>query len=77
MVWSGLYIVATTAMLAEGLLRNIQRSYIYLLMLNIGLTIVFICLILYLTIEVFPATIVTTGIILLVVGCIPVAYNNL
>jgi hypothetical protein len=60
-----------------GLLRNIKRTYIYLLLANIALTAVFICILLFATQPPFPAALATLVLCLLAIGAVPVAYNNL
>ena len=77
MVWSIFYILVALAMIIQGFLRNIKRTYIYIMTVNIFLTMVFICVILYLTVQVFTATLVTVILVLLSVGAIPIAYSTL
>ena len=77
MIWSGFYILMAVVMVIQGCLRNIKRAYIYLMVVNIFLTIVFLCVILYFTIQVFEATLVTVILLLLAIGSIPIAYSNL
>jgi hypothetical protein len=77
MIWCGWYILCLLAMVIQGALRNIKRTYIYLLVLNILLTMVFVCLLLFLTVSVFPATLVTVILVMLSVGAVPIAYSNL
>ena len=48
-----------------------------MILANITLTAVFICLLLFFTVQLFIATLVTIVLFLLVVGAVPVAYNHL
>jgi hypothetical protein len=48
-----------------------------MVLINIVLTAAFICLLLFLTVQIFPAILVTIIILLLAVGAVPVAYNHL
>jgi hypothetical protein len=75
MVWSGWYILCGGALIIIGLFRNIHKNYIYLLIGNIAATIVFICVLLFFTVEVVFAALVTVVLCMLAVGAIPVAYN--
>ena len=47
------------------------------MVVNIALTMVYMCVMLYLTIQVFSATLVTVILLLLAIGSIPIAYSNL
>jgi hypothetical protein len=48
-----------------------------MILANITLTAVFVCLLLFFTVEIFIATLVTIVLFLLAVGAVPVAYNHL
>lgn len=77
MIWSGWYILCLGALIVIGLFRNIHKNYIYLLIGNLAATIVFICILLYMTVSIIPATLVTLILGMLAIGAIPVAYNTL
>ena len=77
MIWAAFYMLVAVVMIIQGCLRNIKRAYIYVMVANLFLTIAYLCIILYLTIQVFVATLVTAVLLLLAVGAIPIAYSNL
>ena len=77
LIWAGIYILVSGAAVAYGLFRNIKRGVVYMMLVNIGLTGVFVCLLLFMTVEVFQAALVTLVLCLLAIGAVPVAYNHL
>lgn len=77
MAWSGWYIIVGAACITMGFARNIDKKYIYLLIANVAATIVFVCTILFLTIETFMAVLVTAILLMLSLGSVPIAYNNI
>lgn len=77
LIWAALYIFCSGAAVAYGLFRNIKKTVIYMILVNIILTGVFVCLLLFLTVSIFPAALVTMMLFLLAVGAVPVAYNHL
>ena len=77
MIWSCFYIIVAVAMIVQGFLRNIKRPYIYIMVANVFLTMAYICVILYMTVQVFTASVVTVILVLLSVGSIPIAYSTL
>lgn len=76
-VWAGWYTMSAVAALVFSLLRNIKRSYVYLMVINILLTVLYVCLLLFLTSSVFVAGLVTAILLMLGIGAVPIAYNNL
>lgn len=77
MVWSGWYILCGAAQVVLSFLLNIKKTYIYILLANIAAAAVFICLLLFFTVDVLPAALVTVILCVIAVGSIPIAYNNL
>lgn len=77
MIWAGWYILCLGALIVLGLFRNISKNYIYLLIGNLAATIIFICVLLFITVSVVPATLVTLILGMLAIGAVPVAYNTL
>jgi len=77
MAWAIFYIIVGVAMVIQGFLRNIKRPYIYVMTVNIFVTMAFICIILFLTVHFYVATVVTVILVLLSVGAIPIAYSTL
>ena len=77
MIWSCFYIIVAVATVIQGFLRNIKRPYIYVMAANIFLTMTYICVVLYMTVQVFTASVVTVILVLLSVGAIPIAYSTL
>jgi hypothetical protein len=76
-IWSAWYLLAAVGMLIFSLLRNIKRSYVYLMVVNILLTVLYVCVLLFLTTSVFVAGLVTAILLMLGLGAVPVAYNSL
>lgn len=74
MVWAGFYISTLVSMLALGITKKIKKQLIYWLLLNIAMTIVFICVFLGFTAPVLLAVIVSVVLFLLCIAAIPIAY---
>lgn len=76
-VWSGWHILCTAGVLSLGLARGIKKQCIYQLLASITLTAVYICAMLFATVSSLAATIVTVVIVMLAIGAVPIAYNQL
>lgn len=74
MVWAAVYILGLSGMLSFGVVKKIEKSLIYWLVLNVGLTICFICIFLGFTVPPIIAIIVSVVLFLACLGAVPVAY---
>ena len=77
MFWSGWYILSSVAMIIYGLLRNMKKTYVYIIAINILVTMIYICVLLFFTVSLISAGFVTIILFLLSVGAVPVAYNSI
>jgi len=74
MLWAAIYIIFTASMLGYGILKSMKKQYIYLLILNISLTLCFICIFLGCTVQPIIAIVVSIILAIACVGAIPIAY---
>ena len=74
-IWAFWYLLCSVAFLVFSVVRNIKKNYIYLMAINIILTVIYLCVILFLTISAYVAGLVTAILFMLGVGSVPIAYN--
>jgi hypothetical protein len=74
MVWAAIYIIALTGMLAYGVVKKIQKSLIYWLIANLGLTICFICVFIGFKAPAIVAIIISAVLFMACVAAVPVAF---
>jgi hypothetical protein len=77
MVWAVIYIISLAGMLSYGVAKKMNKSLIYWLILNTGLTICFICLFLAFNAPAIIAIIVSVVLFLVCIGAIPAAFLNI
>ena len=77
MIWAAWYMLCGVTAVVICLFRNIHRTYIYVMLTNIALTIIFICVLLFFTVGIFVAALVTVILVMLSIGAIPIAYSHL
>jgi hypothetical protein len=74
LIWAGIYIISLAGMISYGVAKKIEKKLIYWLILNLGLTICFICIFLGFTVPPIIAIIVSVVLFLACIGAIPVAF---
>jgi len=77
MVWAVLHIFAFSIMLSYGIAKKIEKKLVYILILNVFLTVCFICIFLALTNDAIVAIIVSITLFMICVGAIPVAFQHI
>jgi hypothetical protein len=74
MIWGVFNILALTGMLSYGVAKKIEKNLLYWLILNLGLTICFICIFLGFTAPPLIAAVVSAILLIACVGAVPVAF---
>lgn len=77
MVWAGIYILTLAAIMVMAIAKLIQKKYVYWLIINVSLTLLFVCVFLGLTQKPYIAGIVSIVVFMVCVGAIPVVHLRL